>query len=687
MGEDLCFGAVEVRPAQRQVCVDGQAVPIGARAFDLLLALVERRDRVVTKAELLDLAWPGLVVEENNLSVQISALRKALGAQAIATVTGRGYRFTLTPEGRAPSPPGRPGAEVARRLATLVCGEIRAWQQRAAAAPQAAIAGWRALRVSLFEDAVPAAGGRIVELAAERMLFEFASPVEALRWVIDVHQRWPSQAALAAELRLDWRVAVCIEDVIIDDGRPVGEAVQKATLLLDGAPDDAGIVVAETVPAIVRERLPLRFLPLGDGRTGWRAEIENRETPMAVTAAPSLAAAQPDRRPSIAVLPFASPDDQAYFGDGITEEIIVSLAANRALPVIARSSTLRYRHSSLPPQQIAAELGVRYLLSGMVRRADSRLRLVVELIDAPAGRVIWSQRFDGADSDLFGFQSEIAARIAGAIDPRVTEAEIQRVALVPTESLGAYDCLLRGLALQVTFDDADFAAAGDFFRRAVALDPGYAQAHAHLAWWHNLKVGEGRSQSISDDARCSEQLSMQAMALDGRDALVLAIAAHIQGFVKRRLEVAVDMFEQALAINPSCAFGWCRSATAAAFLGRGDEAQQRVRQAMRLSPFDQQGFTFLTTQGTASLVLGRYDEAVAWYSKARRANPRYRAAWRMLVAALALAGELDEARAQGAEFMRHDPAFGMADFASWYAMREPHLGIVLRGMRLAGLPD
>lgn len=179
---------------------------------------------------------------------------------------------------------------------------------------------------------------------------------------------------------------------------------------------------------------------------------------------------------------------------------------------------------------------------------------------------------------------------------------------------------------------------------------------------------------------------MQVMALDSRDALVLSIAAHIQGFVKHRLEVAMDMFEQALAINPSCAFGWCRSATAAAFLGRGEEAQQRARQAMRLSPFDQQAFTFLTTSGTASLVLGNFDEAVAWYGKARRANPRYRAAWRMLVAALALAGELAEAREQAVEFMQFDSSFRISDFASWYAMREPHLGTVLRGMRLAGLP-
>lgn len=682
MSDALVFGSVEVQPALRQVLVAGQPAAIGSRAFDLLLALIERRDRVVTKTELLDLAWPGVVVEENNLSVQISALRKALGSAAIATVTGRGYRFTLAP---APATPAQRAPEVQRRLATLVHGEVRDWQALLRHDAPAAIARWRVVRERHIEVGLGSAGGRVIELAAERMLFEFTSPVDALRWVLDLHRALAPADGAAPALAL--RTAVSVDDLVVDDGKPLGEAARSGALLLAAAPADAAIVVADALRAIVRERLPLRYTALPGG-IGWVADPEAAlAAPGAAAAARAIALATHPQRPSLAVLPFDAGDADAYFGDGLTEEIVAALSANRSLLVIARSSTLRYRGCTLPPARIAAELGVRYLIAGTARRAAGQLRLVAELVDAMVERVIWSQRYDGADSDLFAFQSEIAASIAGAVDPRVTEAEIGRVWHAPTASLGAYDCLLRGLSLQITFDDADFAAAGEYFRRACELDPRYAQAFAHRAWWHNLRVGEGRSRSIADDALASEQWSMQAMSLDPRDALVIAIAAHVQGFVKRRLDVAEEMFEQALALNPSCAFAWCRSATAAAFLGRGDEAMQRARHAMRLSPFDQQGFTFLTTTGTAAFVLGRYDEAVAWYAKARRANPRYRAAWRMLVAALALAGERAEAREQAAEFMQFDPGFRIAEFASWYAMREPHLGAVLRGMRQAGLPD
>ena len=189
------------------------------------------------------------------------------------------------------------------------------------------------------------------------------------------------------------------------------------------------------------------------------------------------------------------------------------------------------------------------------------------------------------------------------------------------------------------------------------------------------------------DRQASEELSLRGVALDPRDALVWAISAHVQGFIKHRLTVAMDMFEQALAINPCCAFAWARSATTANFLGRGEEAQQRVRNAIRLSPFDKQAFTFLTTNATASFVLGRYEEAIELYEKARRANPRYKAAWRMLIASLALVGRVEEARSEAAAFMQYDTDFRVGDFSTWYPMQEPHMSAVLRGMRLAGLPE
>lgn len=497
-------GSFEIWPTERQLRIDGAPVAVGARAFDVLLALVERCDRVATKDELLDAVWPDVEIEDNNLSVQISALRKLLGPAAIVTLPGRGYRLVLP--------------------ATRVSG---------------------------------------------------------------------------------------------------------------------------TPPLVV----------------------------------PS------STRPAVAVLPFDTHRaEDAYFGDGMTEEIITKLSMNRSLFVVARNSTLKYRGHNNAAADIAAELGVRYLLEGSVRRRDKRLRINAGLIDAARNRELWAEHYDGTDEDLFSFQEQIAVSIAAAIDPRLQEAEIARVRERPTESFGAYDCVLRGLAVLYKFNLPDFKLAGDMFRRAIELDPSYAQAHAHLAWWHNLRFGEGLSSDMGLDQRLAEEHAQAAVQLDPRDAWSLAVAGHIQAFLHKRFDVAMQMFDQALHLNPSCAPAWARSANTLAYIGQGEEAMSRVRNAMRLSPFDQLSFAYCTTNGTAALVLDRLDEAVSWLNNAQRLNPRYKASKRMLIAALALSGDLERARQHAAEFMAWEPGFTVSGFGRWYPLRRPYLDHVLEGLSLAGIP-
>jgi tetratricopeptide (TPR) repeat protein len=238
-----------------------------------------------------------------------------------------------------------------------------------------------------------------------------------------------------------------------------------------------------------------------------------------------------------------------------------------------------------------------------------------------------------------------------------------------------------------SFSDASFERAGDLLRRAIELDPGYARAHAQLAWWHTLQVGEGRSPESHEDGRLAVQLSRRAIELDGRDAMALSVAGHVESYVCRNFDAAMDLFGQALSIDPSCTVAWDRSAATLAYRGEAEEALRRVAIAMRLSPFDPFTFAFCTTQGTACLILGRHDEAVTWLAKARRLNPGYRAAWRLLVAALALAGREPEARAQAAEFLRAEPGFRISSFGARHPLQPAHLSRIVEGLRRAGLPE
>jgi TolB-like protein len=576
-----------------------------------------------------------------------------------------------------------------RRLAAIAFADVVGWTRLIERDDVAAVSAWKSVQRELIEPNIKAFSGRLIEVAGDAVLVEFPSAVEAVRWAIDLLQRLEDRRAGDPTNPIHMRVGISIEDAIVDEDKLLGDGVNIASRVHQMAAPDQ-LVITQGVRDFVWNKLPIRLLDLGE------QPLKNISRPVRtfrVLAGDGVAPGiQPhlmwDNRPTIAVLPFRGDGSEgdSYFGDGMTEEIISKLSMNRSLFLVARSSTLKYRGHSASAADIAAELGVRYLIEGSVQRHDKRLRINAGLIDASRNRELWSEHYDGEYEDLFSFQDQIAVSIAAAIDPRLQEAEIARVRERPTDSFGAYDCVLRGLAVLYNFNMTDFALAGDMFRRSIELDAHYAQAHAHLAWWHNLRFGEGLSSDFALDQRLADEHSQIAVQLDPRDAWSLSVAGHIQSFLHKRFDVALEMFDQALHLNPSCATAWARSANTLAYIGRGEEAMQRVRNAMRLSPFDQLSFAYCTTNGTAALVIGRLDEAISWLNNAQRLNPRYKASKRMLIAALALSGDLAGARQLAAEFMAWEPGFTLSGFAKWYPLQSPHLERVLEGLGLAGIP-
>ncbi|WP_284620212.1 tetratricopeptide repeat protein [Aquabacterium humicola] len=702
MTQVMTLGSVEIRVAERKLIVDGTPVALGARAFDVLLALAERSDRVVSKAELLDLGWPGIVVEENNLTVQISTLRRLLGHDAIVTVTGRGYRLALAGTGAARTdlqrPPPVPAPDVAagrleRRLAAIVQADVVGWPRLVARDPMRAANTWRRIRQDLIERSVPRFGGRLIELTAERVQIEFGSVVEAVAWSLQLQvllTEWRATPDAAESASVHMRIGIAVDDVIVDDGKLVGDGVNVAADLQHIAAHDE-VLTTQKVRDFVMHKLDAVFDPRGERL------MPRLQRPVQVFRidAGSRAAVRGDapraplaRVASIAVLPFDASGavGEAYFGDGFTEEIIATLSLNRALFVIAHSSTLRFRGNEVDLTAVADELGVRYLVIGGLRRSGAQVRLNVSLVYAPDQRVLWHERFDGSTDDLFGFQAEIAASVAAAVAPQVQDEEVARVRHRPTEHYGAYDCVLRALAGLYQLGSAEFDTAGDMLKHAIALDPGYAQAHAHLAWWYTLRVGEGLTSDRSEGALALEH-AMRAVRLDGRDAWALSVAGYVTTLQERRYQQALEMYEQALAINPSCAAAWARSAATLSYMGRCDESMERVQRAMRLSPFDQHMFWHLTICGGACFVGRRYDEAAGWLGKALRLNPRFNGARRVQIAALVRIGELAEARELAQALLAETPDFSVAAFGRWSPMQQPYLDDLLQGLRHAGLPD
>jgi TolB-like protein/class 3 adenylate cyclase len=310
----------------------------------------------------------------------------------------------------------------------------------------------RALRRNLFDPAIEEHGGNIVQTGGDSLLITFDSIDGAVRCAMWVQQQVPiHDGEQPADRAIRFRVSINIGDAIADGTDLHGDAVNVAARLQAECPP-GGICVTRSVRDHVHGRLDLTFEALGT------LNLRNISRPVdaflvrlgAATETKIFAGphnpAPPDR-PSIAVLAFqnmSGDPEQAYFADGIVEEIITALSRVPSFFVVARNSSFAYKGKSPDVRQVGQELGARYVLEGSVRKAASRVRITGQLIDATSGTHLWADRFEGDLADVFELQDQVTISVVGAIAPRIRRAEIGRALHKSTENLAAYDLVLRG---------------------------------------------------------------------------------------------------------------------------------------------------------------------------------------------------------------------------------------------------
>jgi TolB-like protein len=401
--------------------------------------------------------------------------------------------------------------------------------------------------------------------------------------------------------------------------------------------------------------------------------------------------AVPDK-PSIAVLPFTNMSgdaEQEYFADGVVEEIITALSRVRWLFVIARNSSFVYKGRSIDTKQVGAELGVRYVLEGSVRRAASRVRITGQLIDTASGTHLWADRVDGALDDIFELQDQVTSRVVGAIAPKLQQAEIERAKRKPTDSLDAYDYYLRGLACAHRLSQRAVSEALRLFARAVELDPEYAAPYGAAALCYAMRKQGGLP--IDDAAlRETDRLAAKTAEFGQDDAVALALAGLAVVYVLGDLERAQGLIDRARHLNPNLAIAWYASGTVRTFRGGEPEvAIDHVARAMRLSPFDPFKFGMQGIMAVAHVCAGRYAEAADWADKACLERPNVIATVRDAVVANALAGRQQEAERARAVLRVIDPGLRVRDLRTRMGIfgRPEDLARFEEGLRKAGLPE
>ena len=334
-----------------------------------------------------------------------------------------------------------------------------------------------------------------------------------------------------------------------------------------------------------------------------------------VVRSPSPASAPPPERPSVAVLPFASPGGGAReerFTDGIVEDVITALSRFKSLFVIARNSSFEYKGRTINIKRVGRELGVRYVVEGSVRKTGGTLRVSVQLVDAESGYQLWSQRYDRGLEDVFSVQDDIVRAIVSVLPGRMEDAGRGIAVRKPTSNITAYDLVLLGNEQWRRLEKSALAQARERFRAAVALDPNYARAHANIAWTIVCEAFlEGPTGMTLDDAL---QEIETALDLDEDDAWSHGVFAQLL-FLRREDDRAEQHFKRALLLNPNDADVAAVFANILVYWGRWQEALMWIGTAKRLNPFPPNLYHWYHA---LALYSGRrYREAIATLRQAR----------------------------------------------------------------------
>ncbi len=554
---------------------------------------------------------------------------------------------------------------------------------------------WRELQETLLLPLIARFDGALVGSAGDSLLVSFQSAISALEWAVE------SQKAIedwASELRDDairLRISVNVDEVLDYEESVIGDGINIAARLHSAA-DPGQIIVTSLVRELVGGRVDVTFKDIGTPRLKNIERIvhaylvQPNDGDKNVSSTLHHPYLEWSSRPAVAVLPFDSATgdkEELYFGTGITEDIITGLSRSHAFHVIARASSQKLAEKTEDVQDIAAKLGVNYVLCGSVRRDKGRLRISAQLVNVSMKHTVWAEQFQGETRDIFDFQDEIVSSVVGSFEPRLQAAEAARVRNRPTHSLHAYDCVLKASSQLYLFTRESFLLSEIALQRALELDPEFARAHAMAAWRLNFLYGEERSDDVERDKALAFDHAQRAIALDPHDAFCQVVAAHLTSLVKGDPESAMQLFDNALSLDQNNAMGWATSGITLSYLGCGDEAMTRFRNAFRLSPFDSLNFSWWCGAGMAEFVNENYAEAVRWLTKAYQANPRYAATLRMLAAALANDGKAGKAKSIANELLALDQDFSVERFVSWYPLaRAKDKKALKSGLLRAGLP-
>ena len=542
-----------------------------------------------------------------------------------------------------------------RKLAAILSADVIGYSRLMRDNEEATVRDIATYRV-LISEIIQQHNGRVVDSPGDNILAEFASVVDAVNGAIKIQAEIErSNADTAEDRRMEFRIGVNLGDVIEEDERIYGDGVNIAARV-EGLASAGGIAISGTVYEHIKDKLSLGYHYLGEqdvknipepvrvyrlltesgdagkligaekkaSKRGWLWvaaaalvvaviglgiwQFYMRRPTLEPASIEKMAYPLPDK-PSIAVLAFdnlSGDAEQEYIADNISENIITALSYMPQLFVIARNSSFSYKGKSIKVQQISEELGVKYILEGSVLISEEKIRITAQLIDALTGGHIWSERYDRDFNDLLNLIDEITLEIITELKVELTEGQQARIRT--TDNLDAWRYASKGAGIIHKFSKEATVQSRELFKKALEIDPEFADALTYLAWTHFNDFRFGFTDSRSESLKKAVELANKSLAMDENQPFVLALLAYSY-LIQKRYDKALEDGRKAVALGPNNALYHASFCSILYRTGHFEESVPMCEKAIRLQPhaplwyFGNFANTYYWT--------GRYEESLA----------------------------------------------------------------------------
>lgn len=622
---------------------------------------------------------------------------------------------------------------VTRKLAAILAADVVGFSRLMSADEVGALALVTAHLEEVVRPAVEAHRGRIFKTMGDGFLVEFASAVEAVECAVRIQRAIAKRTGdTPEERRAIFRIGINLGDIIIQDDDVFGDGVNVAARI-EALTDPGSVFISRSVHDQIGGKCDFPLEDMGEH------EVKNIPRPVHVfrvvtdpsTAPVKRTAPAPGRQmnrwlagvaalvlvaalctvavrwfsvpeegvkvetvaasaemPSIAVLPLINLSDdpeQEYFADGISEDLITDLSKVPGLMVISRTSSFAYKGKSADIRDIARDLNTRYVVEGSVRRANSKIRINLQLIDAKTGHHVWAERYDNTMEEVFVMQDSITRRLVEALDAQLESTILAVVSKRKAIDLNAYEVFLQGQEHYFRYSKENNQEARRLYLKATELDPTFGRAYAMRGLTYLLDFMNGWTDTPDSSLEQGRALAEKAISLDAS----LPVAYFVTGLFyreKREYVKALVEAQKAIDIDPSYADGHVLLATLLYYAGRPKEGLEVMQRAIRLHPHHAHNYSYHL--GQAYFILGRYDEAINTFKQGIELLPTSERLHLWLAATYAQAGMIDEAQWQANEVIELNPDFSLQRMVQAYPFKYAgDLANVIDALRKAGLPE